>query len=226
MPSPHTATDIILNAQLPEEKAFLGGASRTFSITAEDTVLLVMLGSQPTVKAVHEYLAQTALLKQPPLGSIRYVFLASGPHMKPAYRELYIALAKKSAELNKEQESKGLRLRFIPFTGQPAQPIEARAEVTVTRSGGMTAGELLALDARGDAKQVFLHIEAVAGIPPRPTGSDMAAETAWEAQALDLGMVPWEAGNAKYLREKLGAILVTPAVLASVVKYPESFSAA
>jgi len=218
MPKPRTATEITLMAQLPEEEAFLGGVSRTFSIGATDTVMLVMLGSQPTVKAIHAYLEQAALLRQPPPGTMQYVFLASGPHQKPAYRDLYVSLSTRAAALNKEQEASGSRLRFIPFTGQPAQPIEGRAEVTVTRSGGMTAGELLALDARGDNKQAFLHIEEAAGIPPKPPCCDLTVETEWEAKALGLGMVPWEAGNARYLIRKIGAKLITPQTFASMVK--------
>lgn len=224
MPRPGTATEITLKAQLPEEQTFLGSPSRTFPIAAKDIVVLVMLGSQPTVKAMHTYLEQTALLQQPPAGSMRYIFLACGPHNKPAYRDLYIAISARCAALNKEQDEKGLYLRFIPFTGQPAQPIEGRAEVTITRSGGMTAGELLALDARGDDKQVFLHIEEVNGIPPRPPTGDMMVETAWEETALDLGMVPWEAGNARYLIKKVGAKLVTPDTFAPMVQYPELLS--
>lgn len=222
MPRPRTATEIILKAQLPQEEAFLGGPSRSLAISENDVVVLAMLGSQPTVKAMHTYLEQAKLLRQPPPGSMRYIFLACGPHQKPSYRDLYIALAAKATAMNKDQEMRGLRLRFVPFTGQPAQVIEARAEVTVTRSGGMTAGELLALDARGDGKQVFLHIEQGPGVPPKPPCCDMRAREAWEHQALDAGMMTWEAENAKYLISKVGAQLVTPETFAGMVQYRRS----
>jgi len=219
MPKPGTATQIFLKGQIPEEEAFLGAPSRTFAVAAVDVVVLVMLGSQPTIKAIHTYLNQSATLQQPPVGAMRWVFIACGPHAKTDFRDLYVSIAAKAAQLNKEQEAQGLRLRFVPFTGQPAQPIEARAEVTITRSGGMTAGELLALDARGDNKQVLIHIEEVNGVPAKPPCCDLAAEQAWEDKALGLGMVTWEAGNARYLMNKLGAKLITPETFAASVKY-------
>jgi hypothetical protein len=217
MPRPHTATQITLKAQVPEEEAFLGGATKTFSIGANDIVVLVMLGSQPTIQAMHTYLKQAGSLPQPPAGATTYVFFASGPHKKDAFKELYASLAKEATQMNTAQQTSGQHLYFVPFTGQPAQSIEARAEVTVTRSGGMTAGELLALHARGDNKQTLIHIEPVPGLAAMPT--DPSAKQAWEAEALDQGMLTWEADNARYLMAKVGAKLITPDFFASSVTY-------
>jgi len=217
MPRPHTATQITLKAQVPEEQAFLGGPTKTFNIAANDIVVLVMLGSQPTIKAMHTYLKQAGSLPQPPAGAMAYIFLASGPHDHSAFKDLYASLAQEATQMNTAQQASGQHLHFVPFTGQPAQTIEARAEVTVTRSGGMTAGELLALGARGDNKQVLLHIEPVPGLAPMP--ADPSAKQAWEAEALEQGMMTWEADNAKYLMAKVGAKLITPEFFASSVTF-------
>lgn len=224
MPRPGSAAMITLKASIPEERSFLGGSSKAFPIAAADQVLLVMLGSQPTVGAMHTYLDQASKLRQPPVGAMRWVFFACGSHGNPMYRDLYIAMAEKAKILNEAQAKAGLRLRFVPFTAQPAQVIESRAEVTVTRSGGMTAGELLALHSRGDRKQVILHIENLAGVPAKPPPGDAARLAAWEGQALDMGMVTWEAGNAYYLIRKAGAELTFPETLASTVKFPQDAS--
>jgi len=83
----------------------------------------------------------------------------------------------------------------------------------------MTAGELLALDARGDKRLVLIHMENTGGnttllIPP----ADPADMEQWESDLLEASMVSWEANNAKYLLEKVGARLVTPLTFASMVQ--------
>jgi hypothetical protein len=217
MPRPGEAVQISLKAQLPEEHAFLGGDSKTFSIGAGDTVVLVMLGSQPTVAAIHAYFEQAKRLALPPMGKLRWVFFACGPHETPAFAQLYASIAASATAFNQQQESTNGRLRFVPFTGQPAQMLEGRAEVTVTRSGGMTAGELLALNARGDIRQVFIHFEAAPLQGPPPRQIDNATEwNNWEKIALKNGMVEWEAGNAEYLISKVGAQLLLPEMFATL----------
>mmetsp|Transcript_23481 Transcript_23481/g.37569 ORF Transcript_23481/g.37569 Transcript_23481/m.37569 type:complete len:783 (+) Transcript_23481:41-2389(+) len=235
MPRPGQETQIPLKAQVPEEHAFLGGDSKNFAIAEGDELTLVMLGSQPTVSAIHKYFDQAKLLNLPAdVSKTRWVFFACGPHQKEAFRELYASIAKKAIAWN--SKASNARLRMIPFTGQPAQIMEGRAEVTVTRSGGMTAGELLALASRGDKKQVFLHIETTAEVPrmpmmphlemdghiPQPPAKeDIENRKQWEDKALESGMVVWEAGNARYLMAKLGAELITPETFAQMANSPQ-----
>lgn len=75
----------------------MGGTSRAFDIKAADQVLLVMLGSQPTVKAMHTYLDQAATLGQSPDGAMRWIFFACGAHQHQTYRNLYIHMSKPSS---------------------------------------------------------------------------------------------------------------------------------
>mmetsp|Transcript_16195 Transcript_16195/g.31685 ORF Transcript_16195/g.31685 Transcript_16195/m.31685 type:complete len:98 (-) Transcript_16195:71-364(-) len=95
--------------------------------------------------------------------------------------------------------------------------MEGRADATVTRSGGMTAGELLALAERGDEKKTLLHVEVppgVASVAP----ADPEQKRTWERAVLEGGMVDWEAGNARFLMEKMNAIVITPHMFAEAMK--------
>jgi len=214
LPKPGEAIKVRMKGQIPREERFLGGTTKDFDIAAADTVVLVMLGSQPTVSAMKSYLSASLLL-----GSVNandgkhWVFLACGQPDVPAYRQLYEDVVKVAEQVNAESQ----HLRIVPFTGQPVSLIMGRADATVTRSGGMTSGELLALAARGDTRRVLLHVEVPMG------GSDVApqeqqAYAVWESSVLGRGMVPWEAGNARYLMTQLGARLVTPAMFTDAME--------
>ncbi|CAK9076294.1 Putative lipase C4A8.10 [Durusdinium trenchii] len=190
LPSPETATAIRLKAQLPVEEEFLKGKNPVM-LEAEDQLVLVMLGSQPTADAVRTYAEESLKLPERNVGR-RFIFLACGRPSSSTYKKLYedlVALAR-ARSTSKTQ--------LLPFTGQSAQQILGRADVTVTRSGGLTAGELLALHRRGDRKQVLLHVEPVekeektrtlAGLPDMEDHVMMAL--AADQAALE-GMVPWE----------------------------------
>jgi len=218
LPKPGEATKITLRAQFQREEQFLGSNTKDFEIAAEDTLVLVMLGSQPTIPAMHRYLSASLYLGAAAPADVDnagkyWVFLACGKPDVTEYRALYEDIVKTAEQVNAESE----RLRIVPFSGQPAAHIEGRADATVTRSGGMTSGELLALAARGDARRVLLHIEVPTGV------SDIAPKeqqsyTVWESSVLGRGMVPWEAGNARYLIKQLGARLVTPAMLTAALE--------
>merc|ERR1719343_786210 len=55
LPQPGTDTSVTISAQFPEEETFLGAKEKVFKLEAKDTVTMIMLGSQPTVSAMHEY---------------------------------------------------------------------------------------------------------------------------------------------------------------------------
>jgi len=218
LPKPGEATKITLRAQIQREQQFLGGQTKDFKIAAKDTLVLVMLGSQPTIPAMRSYLSASLYLGNTAPDGVActgkyWVFLACGQPNVIEYRGLYEDIVKTAEQVNAESE----RLRIVPFSGQPAAQIEGRADATVTRTGGMTSGELLALGARGDKRHVLLHIEVPIG------ASDVAPKeqqryAVWESSVLGRGMVPWEAGNARYLMKQLGARLVTPAMFAAALE--------
>eukprot|EP00930_Biecheleria_cincta_P004969 TRINITY_DN105896_c0_g1_i1.p1 TRINITY_DN105896_c0_g1~~TRINITY_DN105896_c0_g1_i1.p1 ORF type:complete len:796 (-),score=102.99 TRINITY_DN105896_c0_g1_i1:48-2435(-) len=213
LPRPRTSVNLTLKAQLPEEEEFLGGSERAFHVNADDMVVLVMLGSQPTEKAMHNYLERAKQIRQHHVGTC-WVFLGCGKASEGAYQNLYVALARKALAFNKKAESSGGFLRLLPFTGQPVQHLLGRADVTVTRSGGMTAGELLALAARGDRKRFLIHLDAPRGLTAAPAEEE--ARAAWEDAALERSMVPWEVENARHLIQTIHAVLVMPGSFADL----------
>jgi hypothetical protein len=217
LPRPGAPAELLIRAQLPQEEAFLGSRSeRAFHVGASDKVVLVMLGSQPTVQEMYQYFEQSVLLGPPPDGTgTTWVFLACGYHTRKEYRQLYQDLASRADTANAEAEAKGGRLRVIPFSGQPAKHLEARADVTVTRSGGMVSGELLALATQPAAlgrPHALLHVnvDRAWGLPLVPP-KETAAREFWEQAVLEKGMVEWEADNARYLKARIGARLVSSA---------------
>merc|ERR1719350_1563290 len=52
LPKPGTKATFSLKAQLPKEQEFMGGERALFDISSDDRLILVMLGSQPTVDAM------------------------------------------------------------------------------------------------------------------------------------------------------------------------------
>ncbi|CAE7224890.1 unnamed protein product [Symbiodinium sp. CCMP2592] len=219
LPSPGQAVAIRLKAQIPLEEEFLetGPVTNPVVLEADDEVVLVMLGSQPTVDAMLKYAVESLKLpdKADPNKGKRYVFLACGRPGTAAYKQLYadmLALVKSSPGSGPAN-----RTILVPFTGQRAAELLGRADVTITRSGGLTAGELLALQHRGDKKRFLLHVEpvgdeaktrALAALPATVSDADAFRLAATHANLL--GMVPWEAGNARYLQQVVSAKLVEP----------------
>lgn len=223
LPRPHTRTPLRLKAQLPDEAAFLGGEYGVSTIGEDDTVLLIMLGSQPTASAMQKYQEQAKLLEaQAEKGQgLYWVFLACGSPTTSDYKDLFNELVVDATQFNAQQKQLGRKMRIMPFTGQPAATILGRADISVTRSGGMTCGELLALASRGDNRRVLLHVEIPPETPETPP-EDKQGRLAWEGAVLEGGMVPWEAGNARFLMRKLGAEVVTADILLETLSKPAS----
>jgi len=214
LPGPGTETTITLEAKSPREKSFLGRETKTFNISARDSVTLVMLGSQPTVSTMREYM-QRFVQSTPQRAAedpeaLHWVFFAAGDSQLQMYDKLYISLADLADRFNFLQRMTGGRVRLVPFTRQSVTALESRADVTLTRSGGITSGELLAMSKRGDKRQVLLHLEVPKdqqNIEPEP---ESELRNDWEKMALVEGMIEWEMGNAVYLQKVLNATLVTP----------------
>jgi hypothetical protein len=191
LPLPRTSTTISLKAQIPEEESFLADSFPDgLNIDEDDLLLLVMLGSQPTVSAMHEYLREAARLPSLSGASTVWVFLACGKPSMEAYSELYKAMAKEATLLNTKSlvnsaVSRGSfgKVRLVPFTGQPARQMLGRADITVTRSGGMTCGELLALAQSDKSRLPLLHVEVAEGLSTTPP-EDSDALALWTASTL------------------------------------------
>jgi len=208
LPQPGEMFALKFKAQLPLEEEFLKEIGNPLVLRPEDEVILVMLGSQPTASAVEGYAKES--LKLPPVTGTRYVLLACGKPKVKAYAQLYTDM------VHLARSNKG-KTRLMPFTGQDAKEMLGRAEITITRSGGLTAGELLALRTRkNDTKQMMLHVEPVPSkyatkiLAHRLQNNEKDALATASVEAALEGMVPWEAGNARYLMSAVGAKVVMP----------------
>ena len=197
------------------------GGTRVTQVASEDKVVLIMLGSQPTASAMTDYQAQAKLLEAQAekAQGLTWVFLATGSPKTASYKTLYEELVVDATQFNDDQVKLGRKMRLIPFTGQPAAPILGRTDVSVTRSGGMTCGKLLALASRGDNRRTLLHVEVPPGTPETPPAGE-EQRLQWEGAVLEGGMVPWEAGNARFLMETLGAEVATADILLEVLSKP------
>jgi|JI9StandDraft_1071089.scaffolds.fasta_scaffold06030_2 hypothetical integral membrane protein (TIGR02206 family) len=149
-----------------------------FLITAHDKVALILLGSNPDKKAVKSYIEEF-LLKAKEI-------------VKGGHRHILLVFCSKQEDLKEEIKEIAKRAEnlIIVALGYQREEVTAallhRADLTLTRSGGVTSMELL-LVSRG---QILIH---------KGEGS--------------LGMPVWEFGNFSYLEAKKNAALVTPKTL-------------
>ncbi|MBS0586284.1 MAG: YwaF family protein [Verrucomicrobia bacterium] len=149
-----------------------------FLITAHDKVALILLGSNPDKKAVKGYIEE-------------FLLKAKGIR-KGGHRHILLIFCSKQEDLKeeiKEIAKRAENLIIVPLGYQKEEVTAAllhRADLTLTRSGGLTSMELL-LVSRG---QILIH---------KGEGS--------------VGMPVWEFGNFSYLEAKKNAALVTPKTL-------------
>lgn len=176
----------------------------SFKIESADQVGLVMLGSVPEKQAILHYvdemIAASKECKVDNEGHNVYLFVACGSHAfngkvpdkkcgaYPMLNEncLYNQVCTKILEANLPA-----RVKIVPFIGQPVARIFGRSNISLTRSGGITSGEILALKSRdGDNKRVLIH----SSLTKIPEGSEEEKSNAL------LERIPlWENGNADYL---------------------------
>lgn len=162
------------------------------SIEPEDKVSTILLGSQPTEEATIKYVTNfIAMAKKMGNQNIRHqLFVFCNQHS-----EQKNSLLKRIHDLIQRVKEFPQNLNIIPmcFQGDDViAPLYYRSNATFTRSGGLTAMELMTV-AQG---QIWIHSELK--ITP--------------LNKLDLcrGMPVWERGNAYYLKAMKGAEFITP----------------
>jgi hypothetical protein len=147
---------------------------RTIAIPDRARVTTIMLGSHQPEQATIAYVKRFIEAKCDTTDDLLFVVAT--------YDSLYNAIAALDSAPH---------LEIIPLTFQEEgviAPLLYRSDATLTKAGGLTAMELLAI-ARGE---IWIHSES----PP-------------DEEPLD-GMPIWEAGNARYLMRAKGAHCVTP----------------
>jgi UDP-N-acetylglucosamine:LPS N-acetylglucosamine transferase len=161
------------------------------NIEADDKVSTILLGSQPTEEATLKYLRNYIdLTKQTAAGENHLLFVFCNSHTRHKN-----SLLKKVYHLIQKIDEFPQNLTVIPMCFQNDDVISSlyyRSDATFTRSGGLTAMELMSV-AQG---QIWIHSEVRHGTA--------------DSEELGKGMPIWERGNATYLQHKKGARFITP----------------
>ncbi|WP_194848556.1 hypothetical protein [Candidatus Neptunochlamydia vexilliferae] len=157
------------------------------TIEPSDKVSTILLGSQPTEEATLKYVKNTIELMEEGEASERHLlFVFCNSHTKHKN-----SLLKRVHNVVQKATYYPFNLSIIPMCFQSDEVIATlyhRSDATFTRSGGLTAMELMSV-AQG---QIWIHSETKHGLE------------------IEKGMPIWEQGNATYLQEKKGARFITP----------------
>lgn len=175
-------------------------SSIEFTIKPEEKVSTLMLGSQPTQSATLKYVKKfIQLVKEDPSKKNHWLFVFCS---KKKFED--VSLQKRIHDLVLKKKDFPKNLLVIPMSSQGDDviaPLFNRSDATLTRSGGVTAMELMAV-ARG---QIWIHQE---------TTLSLFDKFLKKKKIFDLytykGMPKWEYGNATYLGKIKGAQIVTP----------------
>lgn len=170
-----------------------------FDISPDDKVISLMLGGHACVEATKQYVQNLMrCLSKPGVSQQKhYLYVYCGKHGVGEKASLF----KQIHDLVQAERLAGRlpnNLHVVPVTYQgddEIAPMMARSNLTITKSGGLTAMEVHKVV----QKKIFLHATLKG-----------ATETTPEEELMDKGMPVWEAGNADYLRKMKGAAIVTP----------------
>lgn len=204
LPLPRTTVDVsILKENIKED----------YNLRGQDKVGLIMLGTAPEESAILGYVDE--IIKQSneksnfsdDKDSNAYFFVSCGKAQSgKSTNELYEKVMNKISQANLHP-----RLKIVPFTNQPVPLIFARSDMTITRSGGITSAEILALKERpDDQKRVLIH-SPFQGIPQGSNGEPEKDKSKIQEYLID--KIPlWENGHADYLalKKNVKAQIVTP----------------
>lgn len=180
----------------------LEGYPDKFDVEAEDRLGLIMLGGIPTQEAILDYIKAAVILtknqktKRPKKKN--YLFIACGKKEHGLYAKVLKFISCQQIPPH---------FLVIPFYNQPVEIIFGRADFSITRTGGMTSLEILALKKRKeDDKLVLLHAQI------HKNGELKCSEDEeYQDYLIEHGIPLWEGGNARYLRKAIpGTIVVTP----------------
>lgn len=186
-------------------RAKITGQEVEFLIAPEDKVITVLLGSQPANEATFNYMkriVQTA--KEKDLRGVKtHLFVFCSNH-EPGEESLFRKVCDTVARLKDYPK----KLTVIPFTFQNDEtiaPLFYSSQITITRSGGQTAMELMCVN-KGE---IWIHSETRKAPDQRkdPTPEELLK-----------GIPGWEAANALYLQKVRGAKIITPEIVGPAIR--------
>lgn len=166
----------------------------SFAIEPSAKVVTILLGSQPSFGGTYNYIK--GFIETLENSNDKFFVFAYCEKMdSPLFQSVCALLEKRRTSCN---------LCIVPMSYQPEEVVANlffRSDLTITKSGGQTAMELMAIS-KGAC---FIHSEA--------QGSSLSL------QQLLSGIPAWEAGGALYLKEKFNAKIVTPETFKKELKY-------
>lgn len=167
-----------------------------FIIKPNDFLITVLLGSQPAFNATLSYVANLiAFLRSSNLNRNVVIF--------PYCSKFEDGLIKRMHDLVMSFNDYPKNLTIVPMSFQDESviaPLFFRSDMTITRSGGQTAVELLRV-ANG---KICVH-------------SEYSGENPTEKKLLK-GIPVWEAGSAGYMKEIMGASIINPDIFVNLCK--------
>ncbi len=173
-----------------------------FTIAPQDTVLTILLGSQPASEATFNYVKKILQIAREESGKRIHLFVFCADH-RPDEQSLF----RKVSDYVSRIQDHPSHFSVIPFSFQNDEaiaPLFYRSDMTCTRAGGQTAMELMCV---GNG-EIWIHSEAR---NPNIKG-DLPIED------LLKGIPGWEAANALYLQKVRGAKIVTPEMIEPHIK--------
>lgn len=181
-----------------------------YFMSPEDEGYFIMLGSKPTNETILQYVNQFIECAHRNT-EVKYdLFIAAGEFTSKkadsrAEKTLYHIICQHIMNRKSDWPE---NLRVVPLSFQNAEQIvglEQRCH-TITRSGGSTTMEFLALDelqvkqGNVSVKNRLIHSQQV------------------EGRSLEKSLPLWERGNYRYLKEKIGAKIVSPKNILSKIQ--------
>ncbi len=196
--------NLSLTAQKTERGFFL-----KFSAKEQEKIFAMMLGSQASKQATLDYVQNMIQwAKTCEVSEQMRLFVFCGQH-KIGSQSLMKQVAD-FVERERQKDDYPTNFSVIPLPFQSDEeiaPMLARANATITRSGGITAMELKTV-AQG---QIFIHtIEEKKDKNQNKPLEQIVQE--------GRGMPYWEGGNYQYLKTRYGAQLISPRWTAKMFK--------
>jgi hypothetical protein len=184
------AKEALMLKKLFKESGLLFSSQKNrlhFSVPGDAIVITILLGSHPSLRGTFGYI-KNLLSSIPSCKKEVFVFAFCGDSkdQEGLFSQVVSFVRKKGLPKN---------LKVIPMSYQQEDVISelfSRSDATLTRVGGQTAMELMAME----VKNIWIHSEA---------------KESSSLEELLKGIPAWEAGNAIYLCEKHKAKVVTPA---------------
>jgi hypothetical protein len=174
-----------------------GRRSLSIPIPQHAFVVTVLLGSQPSKIATFRYVEEWVKIFQQWFQRPSYLFVFC-----EEVGSKHAALFEKLINYLQHQKLEIGFIRVVPFAFQPDRviaPLFSRSDITITRSGGQTAMELISVQPR----HIWIHSEARQLSPLKEPSR----------RELLQGIPVWESESAVYLEKLYGARLVTPFLL-------------